>query len=210
MFRIKTSFSHRKDQLLIRIEARNRDLYEFLDRASHLQRSRTSTTKPPMNSTKIVSSFLEFQEQARTVFSGFQRHWACSCNCNGLHSCSISVQGSDLKALFDNGIETKHVKVEIEVQGKLSEIESISHGATRQEDVDNLRLQVAVKNKAKRLRDQGPKSLVKLIASTLTTLSNPANVEAESNFDKGLQKPTKTLKKRYVLCLSQDYAWSCF
>jgi hypothetical protein len=204
MFRIKTSFSHRKNELLARIEARNKDLYEFLERASHVQHHRTSTTTPPKGSTKIVSSFLEFQEQARTIFSGFQRHWACSCNCNGLHSCSISAQGSDLKALFDNGTETKHVKVEIEVRGKVSDAEKVSlnsNGTTWQEDVDDLRHQVAIKNKSKRLREQGPKSLVKLIGSTLTAFSNPGNAKTGCNYDKGIEKSTTRLKKRYVLCL---------
>ena len=202
MFRIKTSFSHRKNELLTRIEARNRDLYEFLERASHIQHSRISTT-PPKNSTKIVSSFLEFQEQATTIFSGFQRHWACTCNCNGLHSCSISAQGSDLKAFFDNGTETRHVKVEIEVKGKVTHVEKASptsNGVTSQEHVDSLRHQVAIKNKSKRLREKGPKSLAKLVASTLSTFSNPANVETGSNYDKGLQKPTQRLTKRYVIC----------
>ncbi|CAG7566371.1 unnamed protein product [Fusarium equiseti] len=201
MFRIRTSFSHRKNELLARIESRNKDLYEFLERASHVQHHRTSTTTPPKGSTKIVSSFLEFQEEARTIFSGLQRHWACSCNRNGLHSCSISAQGSDLKALFDNGMETKHVKVEIEVRGKVSDVEKASlnsNGTTCQEDVDDLRHQVAMKNKSKRLREQGPKSLVKLIGSTLTAFSNPGNAKSGCNYDKGIEKPTTRLKKRYA------------
>lgn len=208
MFRIKTSFSHRKNELLTRIESRNKDLYEFLERASHIQHSRVSTPTAPKGSAKIVSSFLEFQEQARTIFSGFQRHWACRCNCNGLHSCSVSAQGSDLKVLFDNGTETKHVKVEIEVKGKVPDVEKVPpslNGETSQEGVDNLRHQVDIKNKSKRLREQGPKSLVKLIASSLSAFSNPANVETGSKFDKGLERPTKTLRKRYVLCYIRSY-----
>ncbi|RFN48580.1 protein prib [Fusarium flagelliforme] len=182
MFRIKTSFSHRKNELLARIEARNKDLYEFLERASHVQHSRVSTPTAPKGSAKIVSSFLEFQEQAKTIFSGFQRHWACSCNCNGLHSCSISAQGSDLKALFDNGTETRHVKVEIEVKAKPPDVEKVSpssNGATSQEAVDNLRHQVTIKNKSK----------------SLSAFSNPGNVETGSNCDKGLERPTEKLKK---------------
>ena len=207
MFRIKTSFSHKKNELLARIEARNKDLYEFLERASHIQHSRISTATAPKSSVKIVSSFLEFQDKARTIFSGLQRHWACSCNCDGLHSCSISAQGSDLKAFFDNGTETKHVKVEIEVKEKSSELERLplnSNGITSQEDVDNLRHQIFIKNKSKRLREKGSKSLAKLVASTFTAFSNPANVETGSNCDKGLERQTKTLKKRYVFC----YAWN--
>lgn len=207
MFRLKTSFSHRKNELLARIEARNRDLYEFLERASHVKQSRISTTTTAKGSTKIVSSILEFQEQAKTIFSGFQRHWACTCNCNGLHSCTVSAQGSHLKALFDNGTESKHVKVEIEVKGKASDVERVpasSNGATSQDDLDNLRHQVFVKNKSKRLREKGSKSLAKLVASTFTAFSNPANVETGSNCDKGLERQTKTLKKKYVFC----YAWN--
>ena len=208
MFRLKTSFSHRKNELLARIEARNRDLYEFFERASHVQHSRTSTTTRAKDSTKIVSSVLEFQEQARTTFSGFQRHWACSCNCKGLHPCSISAQGSDLKALFDNGKETKHIKVEIEVKAKVSDGEELPNGATIQEDVDKLRHQVAIKNKSKRLRERGPKSLVKLISSSLSAFSNPANVETGGNCEKGLDRPTKALKKRYVLACKNVCIWA--
>ncbi|RBR24358.1 uncharacterized protein FIESC28_02848 [Fusarium coffeatum] len=197
MFRIKTSFSHRKNELLARIEARNKDLYEFLERASHVQESRVSTKAAPRGSAKIVSSFLEFQDQARTIFSGFQRHWACSCNCNGLHLCSISAQGSDLKALFDNGTEARHVKVEVEVKGKVADVEEDANAATSQEDVDNLRHQVAIKNKSKRLRDQGPKSLVKLIASSLSAFSNPAAVKTGNDCEKGLERPTEKLKKSF-------------
>ncbi|KAJ4013725.1 hypothetical protein NW766_005964 [Fusarium irregulare] len=158
MFRIKTSFSHRKNELLTRIEARNRDLYEFLERASHVQQPHISTTTTAKGSTKIASSILEFQEQARTIFGGFQRHWACTCNCNGLHSCTVSAQGSHLKVLFDNGTESKHVKVEIEVREKPLDVEkvpAISNGATSQEAVDNLRHQVAIKNKSKSVESFG-------------------------------------------------------
>ncbi|KAF4334108.1 sugar transporter STL1 [Fusarium beomiforme] len=109
--------------------------------------------------------------------------------------------GPDLKVLFNNGTDIKHVKIEIEAEAKSSDSENFSphsRGTTIQDNVEDLRHQVSTKNMSKKLREQGPKSIVKLLSSTLSTLSNPANAKTGSNYEKGLERPTEKLQKKGI------------
>jgi hypothetical protein len=203
MFRLKTSFSHRKDDLLSRIRTGNVDLYQFLEKEALLQQhSRSSTPAPAKSHAQVVKSLLKFQKQASYAFKGFQHRWICSCSCAGAHRCGISSHGSDLKLLFDNGTERKHVKVEVKVTETpdSSDCSTAPPTARKQEDVTVLRHQVSIRNRFKKLSKGAPKSILKLTTSTLSTFPKPVNMEVNDDHN-SLESSLEQLQKRYVLFL---------
>ncbi|KAM0429635.1 hypothetical protein ACHAPT_006240 [Fusarium lateritium] len=198
LYRIKTSFSHRKDELLSNVRAGNTNLYEFLQKEAHLQRSRNWLSTSVKEAAKATATYLKVQEQARTVFKGFQRHWVCGCNCASGHFCGISAYGNDMKVLFGKDINSKHVTIELQSTQELPEKKASQSAAplvvAKQVEVTDLRQQVSMKSRFRGLK-KGPKSILKLTASTLSVLGKPVSVEANGGSD-GLEKPPEKLKKR--------------
>jgi hypothetical protein len=191
MYRLKSSFSHEKDTLLSRIREKNQSVYEFLDRASHL--SRTSTPIPSTrNNSKAASLFLEVQNQARSLYKCFQRHWVCSCSSHGSHQCCIMVQGSDLKVLFDYGNERTQVKVEVETTNPPSR-PSLTPQLNKSDAVLNLGHQISVKSRLKKLKDKGQKGVFGLAASTISVFSSPVSL-GEGQYE-GMKRPQEKVIK---------------
>ena len=82
MFRLKLSFSHKKDTLLDRIRDKNNALYAFLDRASHIA-SASSMQSPERrkgrNNDKLALPLLAFQRHGTALYQSLQLKWSCRC-----------------------------------------------------------------------------------------------------------------------------------
>ncbi|KAJ0120192.1 hypothetical protein J7T55_001048 [Diaporthe amygdali] len=72
MFRLKTSFTHRKDVLLAEVRDRNNEIFTFLERAAHLSSSRTPP--PPRLARKQTTPLLALQSEATALYETFQMH----------------------------------------------------------------------------------------------------------------------------------------
>lgn len=198
MFRIKTSFSHKKDRLLSKISTSNASLYKFLEREQSSRLSRTSVQAPSKGNDGLTASLLEFQEQAKSVFKGFQQHWICSCSAN-THPCRISARGPQLKVLFEDGNGTTHIKVEVEKTNMMPKSKTLQLApvSTKHEDVTVLGHHVSMESRLSNLKEKGPRSILKMTASTLSALSNLAGVGTHVTQD-GLEKKPEKLTTRYV------------
>ncbi|KAL6915050.1 hypothetical protein FSST1_012810 [Fusarium sambucinum] len=197
IFRLKISFSHKKDELLGTINNRNEELRNYLYMSSQLHMSRTSLQTTTKDTKKQARSLRKQQEQAESVFSGFKTHWICCCNPDKCHSCGISTEGSDMKLLF-NGARNQHLKIEVVVQSETqhsNELSSEPSTVPTQSDLEDLTQKSIRKRILKNMRKQG-NSISRLVPSTLLTLSNTNNVRSDKKHDKGLEKPPEKLKKR--------------
>jgi hypothetical protein len=198
IFRLKISFSHKKDELLGIINSRNEELRNYLYMSSQLHMSRTSLqTTTTQDTKKQARSLRKQQEQAESVFSGFKRRWICSCNPDNVHSCGISTEGSDMKLLF-NGARNQHLRIEVEVRSEMQHANILSSEPSTvptQADLEDLTQNSIRKRILKNMRKQG-NSISRLVPSTLLTLSSPIHVRGDNKYDKGLERPPERLKKR--------------
>ncbi|KAM0370764.1 hypothetical protein ACHAPY_010341 [Fusarium culmorum] len=64
LFRLRISFSHKKDELLGTIKRRNEELRNYLSMSSQLHMSRSSLQTPTKDTSKMVRSLKKHQEQA--------------------------------------------------------------------------------------------------------------------------------------------------
>lgn len=191
MFRLRTSFRHKKNRLLSDIKMKNSELFNFLQRDQASRLSRISRAAPSKGGNSVISSFLDFQDQAQSVFKGFQLYWSCSCTCAGIHPCRITARDSDMKVLIDTEAEQAHIKVQLEktVKQKTSSKSSATvQVATKHEEVAVLRSQVSLKNRLSKMKVKGPKSILKLTASALAALSNPAEAKSDTTSSEPSQK----------------------
>lgn len=91
MFRVKTSFTHRKDDLLAEVRDRNDKIFTFLQQASHL--SDTRTVALPRPARDQMKPLIALQGDASALYETFQAHLRCKCISG--HSCGIAVSTPD-------------------------------------------------------------------------------------------------------------------
>jgi hypothetical protein len=109
-----------------------------------------------------------------------------------------------LKVLLEDGSRTTHIKIDVEKTVKTPEtkIFQLAPGSTKHEDVTALRHHVSTKSKLSNLKKKGPRSILRMTASTLSALSNPVGVGTHLTQD-SLEKRPEKLTTRYVyLCIS--------
>ncbi|PTD06240.1 hypothetical protein FCULG_00011709 [Fusarium culmorum] len=197
LFRLRISFSHKKDELLGTIKRRNEELRNYLSMSSQLHMSRSSLHTPTKDTSKMVRSLKKHQEQAESVFNGFKSQWICKCNLGSCHSCGISTEGSDMRLLL-NGARNQHLKLEvitrIEME-RLNELTSEPTTVPTQADLECLTQNSLRKRISNNMRKQG-KSISKLVPSTLFSLSHPNNARVDNKYDKGFERAPEKLKKR--------------
>ncbi|WXC67551.1 hypothetical protein SNK03_013357 [Fusarium graminearum] len=209
IFRLRISFSHKKDELLGTIKKRNEELRNYLSMSSQLHMSRSSLQTPTKDTSKLVRSLKKHQEQAESVFGGFKSQWICNCNLNSCHSCGISTEGSDMRLLL-NGARNQHLKLEVVTQiemQRLNELTSEPTTVPTQADLECLTQNSLRKRISKNMRKQG-KSISRLVPSTLFSLSDPNNAKVNNKYDKGLERAPEKLKKRQQQEDSTKNLWS--
>jgi hypothetical protein len=198
MFRIRTSFRHKKDRVLSEISNRNASLYKFLEREQSSRLSRSLVHAPSEVNDGILASLLEFQEHAKSVFKGFQQHWTCSCSASS-HLCRISARESHVKVLLENGTQITHINVEVDKTQMIDEKREhhTAQVSTKHKDAAVLTQQVSMKNRLSNLKKKDQRSIFKMTASTLFSLSNIAGQSNQMAQD-SQEKTSKKLPKRYV------------
>ncbi|KAK7422979.1 hypothetical protein QQX98_001269 [Neonectria punicea] len=194
MFRLKTSFSSQKDELLKIIKDRNEDLFQFLSRASHV--AQATKAKPSVSATSITP-FLTFQSQARQIYECVQRHWTCTCT--GVHPCGVTISPDlekketlEMRLLFREEAKLTNLKVRLDVaRPKVPQPQACP---TKDEDLAVLRKQMALKEQMKKKVDKSPRGfLYSLGAAAMSSIEARARPESKS-WD--LERPPARLKKR--------------
>ena len=181
MFKVKASFSHEKDRLVAQIKTRNDTLYDFLARASHIERTTTQSI-PAKPSKAEARPPLAVKETANETYQCFQRH--LKCNCPSTHPCGITVTKIEkeggkttvcMKLLFLEQDARTQVKVE-RIPMIHKKPPGLSHSeSSKLEDVAALQQQFAMKNRVGDVQKSNRKSIFALAASSLSLSSRKAD-----------------------------------
>lgn len=200
MFRLRTSFRHRKDRLLATIQNKNEALYSFLDRASHS----TPVLAAPKGQVPVpVKSLMSLQRQVRSLTQQLSLSWECNCSSN--HPCQVSIikEGTEpdrLGLVFEH--DSKYTKLYVEevktntashkLETRSSDQESISGAAgpaykptSKQEEISSLKKQISLKTRFKQLRTKKPA----IFALAASIIGNPKheNTKAEVKLKKPMR-----------------------
>lgn len=178
IFRVKTSFTHQKDDLLAEVRDCNDKIFKFLQQASHLSDTRTIPLSRPARDQ--MSPLLALQGDARALYETFQAHLRCKCTSD--HSCGIAVSTPDdlrdqiavghLKMLFWEGPWRTQVKI-LAIPATESKKSASSKSSTdRLEEVSSLYQQLSTQNRLESVRKRAPKALFALAASSISAFGS--------------------------------------
>jgi len=172
MFKLRTSFLHRKDQLLSRIRDKNDAVWRFLDKASN-----KIQLMPSPKQGSGATSFTEVQEHAQALYQCLQLQWFCTCTQN--HPCGIKVQPSEgrkddekayLQVLFDDNSCRTQLKVMVESPA-IERPQTVER--YRPDDISELAQKMSIKNRLKeRFGLKGSKAVPLLAVSSVLTANN--------------------------------------
>lgn len=175
MFRLKTSFTHHKDVLLTEVRERNNEIFEFLQRASHLSGTRKDPLPRPAR--KHTTPLLSLQKDASALYESFQTHLRCKCSSD--HSCGIAVSRTDgiqgqvvashLKLLFWDGSCRTQVKIRSSSAAYTKPTISSKPPVDKLEEVSSLHQHLSVRNRVEAVRKRSPKALFALATSSMPT-----------------------------------------
>lgn len=210
MFRVKTSFTHQKDDLLAQVRDRNDKIFTFLQQASHLSDARTIPLPRPAR--EQMAPLLALQADASALYETFQAHLRCKCTSD--HSCGIAVSTPD--GLRDQGA-AGHLKMffwegPCRTQVKVLSIRAAESKATtapktsidRLEEVSSLHQQLSVRNRLESVRKRAPKALFALATSSMPTfgslpLGKPrkrlAKTQDQPKIPQLIQRPSSIVEK---------------
>lgn len=173
MFRVKTSFTHHKDDLLAEVRVRNDKIFTFLQQASHLSDTRTvPLTRPARDQ---LTPLLALQSDASALYETFQAQLRCKCTSD--HSCGIAVSKPDglkdqgaaghLKMLFWEGPCRTQVKILSIPATELKTTAPSKPPTDRLEEVSSLHHHLSARNRLESVRKRAPKALFALAASSI-------------------------------------------
>jgi hypothetical protein len=175
MFRFKASFTNHKDVLLNEVRERNNEIFEFLQRASHLSGTRKDPLPRPAR--KHTTPLLSLQEDASALYETFQTHLRCRCTSE--HSCGIAVSRTDgfqgqvavshLKLLFWDGPRRTQVKIRSISVVNMKPTAPTRPAIDKLEEVSSLHQDISISNRVKALRKRAPKALFALVTASLPT-----------------------------------------
>lgn len=175
MFRLKISFTHNKDILLAEVRERNNEIFEFLQRASHLSGTRNDPLPRPAR--KHATPLLSLQEDASALYETFQTHLRCQCTSH--HSCGIAVSRADgikgqvaanhLKLLFWDGPYRTQVKIRHISAPYSTPMAPPKSSTDNLEEVSSLHQHISVRNRIEAVRKRAPKALFALATSSIPT-----------------------------------------
>lgn len=210
MFRVKTSFTHQKDDLLAEVRDRNDKIFKFLEQASHL-----SDTRPvPLTRTSRdqMKPFLALQSDANALYETFQTHLRCKCSSD--HSCGIAVSTRDglrdqvaaghLKLLFWEGPCRTQVKILSISATELDAAAPSKSSTDKLEEVSSLHQQLSAKNRLESVRKRAPKALFALAASSIPAFGSLplgksrkglAKHQDQTNFPLRIQRSSAIIEK---------------
>lgn len=173
LFRLKASFSHKKDDLLSKLREKNSSIYGFLDRASH---SSQRTASLPAGTTSIgarkdIAALLERQKDSAAVQKYLWGHWECRCRCSGNHGYGVSIYDSAFRLLHNNA--DKHsAYLEFLVKHN-AVVPRETATSSRPDELTVLSEQLSFKSRVKKLKDRGYGSIFKLVGSSASVAAAP-------------------------------------
>lgn len=189
MFRLKSSFSREKNELLETVKDRNEAIFQFLNRASHVNNLKAEQAKPVES-----PRFLEFQQEAKDIYVCLRRHWVCKCTAE--HCCGIAVSRRGIGGRpFEMNLVFRGEEDMPKLKLRLEDIRPpvINMIASRDEKVATLRSQIAVKQqKAISQTEYSAKGF--LSSFGLSAINSEARRSASSKEWK-LDNPRSILKK---------------
>ncbi|RSL58907.1 hypothetical protein CEP53_006007 [Fusarium sp. AF-6] len=153
LFRLKQSFSTRRQHLLDKIVRINESLYKFLAKDSHINaeaaRSATSwKATPPSNAgLRRATTLLRLQSEAKKLSSVLLNGWNCHCphQCGVGHdwrSSEVALREPSLNLLLERGALMKQIRVQTMTADNLESIEATSsRNITMLEQISELRVQ---------------------------------------------------------------------
>lgn len=167
LFRVKTSFSHSKDDLISKVSRINDNIYEFLQRAAQVPRRELKRVKPEC--VRLPRLSLTAKDTAEAFYKCLQSQ--LKCNCSSPHAFAVTVA-----QLRNRGRKCVYMGVLFLEEGAWTQIKIESAGCstvphTRKsqlEEVTHLRQQVSTKNRIEETRKNSPKSIFMLAAGTLS------------------------------------------
>lgn len=184
LFRLKQSFSTRRQHLLDNIVRINESLYKFLAKDSHIkaEAARSATTwyvTPRSRAVERRATILrQLQSEARKLSSALLERWNCCC----IHQCGVghdwkSSQAASkkpsLNLLLEKGTLMKQTRVEVKTEENLESSEVASSCITMLDQMANLRMQthqeLAPTEFEKSARRPGIASSAIVATSTLVT-----------------------------------------
>lgn len=212
-FRLKTSFTHRKNDLLAEIRDLNKKIFAFLGRASHLSGSTTPRNPLPRPERKQTTPFLTLQGEVTVLYEAFHTHLCCKCT--NSHSCGIAVsrvdRGQDhavavhLNMLFLDGPCRTQVKILSIPATDINTTAPPKETEDKLEDVSPLHQQLSTKNRFKAVRKNSPKAIFALAASSILALGSLTLGKPRKGSETPQDQPKAPLRIRWSPGLSKQY-----
>ncbi|KAK0609444.1 hypothetical protein B0T14DRAFT_531957 [Immersiella caudata] len=171
MFRLKISFSHRKDSLIAGIRDKNSALYDFLDRASRI--SGSSTARPASRrSMGRLRLMMTLQQHGTMLYQSLQLQWRCMCTSG--HRFGLTVRGcrgTQIEPAFhlDLFVKEKYgglISVRPEALLSTPAAPSTLSPRSQLEMVSDLGSTLSMKNRLQNLKVKGKKTIQTLVIST--------------------------------------------
>ncbi|KAH9235900.1 hypothetical protein K456DRAFT_1737248 [Colletotrichum gloeosporioides 23] len=200
MFRLKTSFLGRKDDLLSQLRQSNEWIYKYLDRAARIIPHGTANDQQRFEKhhDKRLKDFQTLQAQARSLYTCFQKSWQCGCS-DG-HPCGITVQQSkaetnrdhNIMILFNPSASRSTSRTKVRISGARSQQNGKNHACPReskQHEINWLSQQVSAKS-LHGASQEDYIALPELLHSALVLLGGSELLTKD-----GLQKPAAKLRK---------------
>ncbi|KAF3812218.1 hypothetical protein GCG54_00009903 [Colletotrichum gloeosporioides] len=91
VYRLATSFSTKKDELLANLKKHNDDIHRYLE-ASKTNPIAEPPSRPSFRDQDQWKEYQKLQNQAQGLFNSFQEHWSDNCACSTGHPCGITTQ----------------------------------------------------------------------------------------------------------------------
>ncbi|KAI1117725.1 hypothetical protein F5Y14DRAFT_321267 [Nemania sp. NC0429] len=169
LFRLSRSFSSRKNKLLATVQNRNAALYNFLEKASHVERLNNSAVFSKSSLRANFKKVRNLQNHSHYAFLFLQNKWACSCSQR--HHCGITIEQSEtdqsISLLVSN--EEKFTQIQLRFDTLLAHSQGLEQ--TKHDDVSQLKRQISLKRKLKKLKSKRSHSIIDLGISSLSLFS---------------------------------------
>ncbi|KAI0442312.1 hypothetical protein F4803DRAFT_376802 [Xylaria telfairii] len=198
LFKLKISFSSRKNQLLARVQDMNAALYGFLRKASYITGSNTLVAPSKPYSESLIRNLSHLQSHSQRAFDFLQANW--SCNCPQPHHCGITIQGSNINPSINLLLnhEDTLTQVQLGLDAARLKPNAVLLPTTEPEQneldsVASLKEQISWKRKLGRFKTNQHHGVFNLGISTLSLLSNPSLL---SDRHVQLDKAEAKLKKK--------------
>lgn len=190
-YRLATSFSSRKDELLAKLRKNNDDIRRYLDGAMNLNLTFRSASRPSPGKVTHWKEYEKFQNQAEELFSALQEHWPNNCVCSSGHPCGITVQrrqnsgeeGDSIAWMF-NPLEQGqglHVRVRVSQDGPQEMDKPRSSSDDAVDKLDELSQRLSASNALKKSKQK--RNFVRWFSPGLSSIAPPkeASINAQPN-----------------------------